>query len=397
MTRPVAEAATPAPLRKGSAGAAQSATVQGCAQPSADLATWPAKTGRVAGPGRRGPASGGPRREAALDLASVETTVTRDADWIIECSDAMEPHRRELATRYATEHPGSDWHLTRATGLGLSMYERTLTCGHGVAVMKSPKGEAHEVELGCGQQLCPKCEDKRRRKVARRLRLAARRADARNRIRNRVPTLLTFTVRDTGDPAADRATMMHAWTRWRAWWSSKARRKRQARWRKRVAAAEAEGRRPPAPWPNPKLGYGFDFALVVEVTPGAEGTGHAHLHVVAWLPKWWDWKAGAEQWARHADGNVDISLKTQDGANPAAYLAKYVAKGSRIEDLPGEVAGEWLGKTYGKRRVTCSRGFWLVETQQAWVLLEVHPAPVDRKGLLGWWLEGKPPPWPSPS
>ena len=337
-------------------------------------AACPEAAGRVRV--RAGEARQGVRGTASpVDLASVDTIVTSPEHWQIQATDAMTPHRARLAARYAAA--GTPWHLARAHGLGLPMIDRMALCGDGRLVLRDPKGQEHVSGIACRQPLCRKCEDKRRAKDARRLRLAARQADARNKARHRVPHLLTFTVRDTGDPAADRDVMMRAWAKWRAWWAARAAR-----------AAQRHGRSKPAG------GWGFDFALVVEVTPGTQRQGHAHLHVVAWLPKWWKWSAGAAQWQRTTGGNVDIGVRThKGGSNPAAYLAKYVSKGSRIEGLPGEVAGDYLGQTYGKRRITSSRGFWLVERQSRWELVECVPVRLDTKGLRGWWLEATSEPW----
>lgn len=379
MTRAAPKPTGPAATSQGAAGPVDFPSMPACEDGDPwpiGQGGWPDATGVPAGVrgGERPGSAGVQGRHAPLDLEKVETTVT---SWTGSVSRALLPHRARLARRYACRayHERSQWHWTRALALGMPLTDRLDLCGEGSATLVDPKGDEHEIGLGCKQALCSACEAKRRKREGRRVRLAAEAADKRNRALGLRAQLLTFTVRDTGRPAEDRARMIAAWAKWRAWWSAREKRKQDRVNRRRKARG----------LPPVRLRRGFDFLLVVEITPGTKGQGHAHLHVVAWLPAWWDWKRGQRQWAKTTGGNVDVSNKTRAGGSPVAYLVKYVEKGSRLTDLAPEVAADWLGGTYGARRLTCSRGMWVVESGPGWALVELRPARVDRTVYKGWW------------
>jgi hypothetical protein len=287
------------------------------------------------------------------------------SDHAERASELAQPLRAQLAQRLAAQN--TDWHRARADALGLPVADRMRLCGHGAVELASPQGEVVELPIGCAQHLCPKCEAKRLRKVGRRARLAIEAHDARQRRRHRRATLLTLTVRDTGDPVADRERIMAGWKRWRSWW------------RKRY-------------------GWSFAFVLVVELTAGSADTGHAHAHVVAWMPRWFDWKKAQAAWGRAVeDGNLDIQQRQDDATSKQAlgYLTAYLNKALQLAKVPPDVAASWLVGTYGKRRVTTSWRFWLADDKEPWELLAVRPAGFNRNGLRGWWRrEYTPKPWP---
>lgn len=270
-------------------------------------------------------------------------------------SELAQPLRARLAEQLALRE--TDWHRQRADALGLPVADRMRSCGHGSVEVASPQGEVVELPLGCGQHLCPTCEGKRLRKVGRRARLAIEAHDRRERRRHRRATLLTLTVRDTGDPVADRERIMAGWKRWRSWW------------RKRY-------------------GWSFAFMLVVELTAGSKGTGHAHAHVCAWMPRWFDWRKAQAAWSRAVeDGNLDIQQR-QDNATSRqalAYLTAYLNKALQLERLEPALAASWLVGTYGRRRVTTSWRFWLADAGEPWELLAVRPVGHNRAALRGWW------------
>lgn len=117
----------------------------------------------------------------------------------------------------------------------------------------------------------------------------------------------------------------------------------------------------------------WPFVWVQEGTSGnVEGTGHVHVHV-AWLLPFIPVKTMAAEWVRATDGKADLSgfdlaTRAVGGADrmdcggsakdAARYIAKYASKGI---DLQGEGAARYWVATYGKRRISTSRGFWVLD------------------------------------
>ena len=120
-------------------------------------------------------------------------------------------------------------------------------------------------------------------------------------------------------------------------------------------------------------GRSWPFAWVQEGTAGnVEGTGHLHIHV-AWCLPFIPVQELAEEWVRATKGKADLSgfdLATRkptdadksDGAgsckDAARYIAKYASKGI---DLQGEGAARYWAATYGKRRISTSKEFWVLD------------------------------------
>lgn len=144
-------------------------------------------------------------------------------------------------------------------------------------------------------------------------------------------TLVTLTLRHSGDLTADLTRLRRGWDRMRSW-----------------LRAEL-GRVPP-------------FALVIETTPGRDGAGHVHAHACILLP-WVAWGRMRAAWARHVgqdDAQVDFSAAARRGTGrlrpdaAARYVAKYVGKPAKT--LETDLLSAWLDASYQRRSVTCSRG-----------------------------------------
>lgn len=103
------------------------------------------------------------------------------------------------------------------------------------------------------------------------------------------------------------------------------------------------------------------YCAVWELTPGADGVGHPHLHVVA-VSRWLPYEELHRVWRAAVPGALVLNVQTRDdrGAASAAgnYASKYVTKGTLHGELTGQTAGRWMVVCYGKRRVTCARHFW---------------------------------------
>lgn len=153
--------------------------------------------------------------------------------------------------------------------------------------------------------------------------------------------LLTLTLAHSGSIVADRARLGAAWRRLyqhanaRAWWST--------------------------------------YAGAYEVTPGTDGLGHVHMHVVL-LSSWVPYRELHDAWRsalrlRADEPHVlDIRQRLEDGrsvadVDAASYVSKYVTKGVQPGEFTGQKAGELLVAFRGKRKVTTSSGFWRPTTR----------------------------------
>lgn len=147
--------------------------------------------------------------------------------------------------------------------------------------------------------------------------------------------MITLTIQHSGDLARDRAELVRGWT---------ALRKRFHRW-----------------W-----GYAVPFCMVWETTPGLDGLGHEHAHVIVLGgPAWWPY-AGIQRIWRHAcprSSHLDIRVasRRKDQAKAAAsYLCKYATKGA---DLDGELwsdelVAQVIAAHYNQRWISTSHRFW---------------------------------------
>lgn len=119
-------------------------------------------------------------------------------------------------------------------------------------------------------------------------------------------------------------------------------------------------------------GWWSTYAATYEATPGTDGLGHVHLHVVLvsrWVPygKLHEaWRA-ATPWLGDGPRVLDISASIDDGngrrravgdADAASYVSKYVTKGIHPSEFTGQKAGELLVAFRGRRKVTTSAHFW---------------------------------------
>ena len=255
------------------------------------------------------------------------------------------PWRERRAAALLNRPRVGEWHAARAEGLRRGFAAAVNRCMTWTAARC--RCGARSVASRCSRRVCPVCVEKKRRRTFSRLREGMTReataataewSNGRGRLpvgdhRRMVPrwTMLTLTLRHSGDLTADLARLRKGWDRLRAWL--------------RV-----------------ELGAMPAFAFVVELTAGRDGRGHVHAHVAILLP-WLSWGRVREAWARHIgqeDASIDFNAgprrgnarRKPDGA--AKYLAKYVGKPSK--SLPLDLQSAWLDACYQRRDVTCSRG-----------------------------------------
>jgi hypothetical protein len=139
--------------------------------------------------------------------------------------------------------------------------------------------------------------------------------------------MMTITLRHSGDVGADRRELMLAWKRFR----------------------KAYGKR----W------GAFPFVGTHEITPGTDGAGHPHAHVVCRWP-WRDWSEVREMWLRASPQSERVDFKaSKNPKNAARYVSKYATKGVQTDDFTPELRAFVIAGTYNTR--------WLFSSRNAWV------------------------------
>jgi hypothetical protein len=108
-----------------------------------------------------------------------------------------------------------------------------------------------------------------------------------------------------------------------------------------------------------KTGWGgFPYVGVYEVTPGTDGLGHVHMHVVLispfipfeYLNRWWrEAVPGATQF--------DVTW-SQSPQNAGRYVTKYLAKGMQAGEFSGELAADVVAALYNKKCLFSSVKFF---------------------------------------
>jgi hypothetical protein len=146
--------------------------------------------------------------------------------------------------------------------------------------------------------------------------------------------MLTLTMAHSGDVVADRRLFSKAWHRWRAWYRT-------------------------------TFGKNLSYAWTVEYTPGTDGKGHVHMHVVTMLP-WVNLDDFRASWARATGGQgrrIHVATKTRGVKAAAKYLAKYATKGVFLLDV--EHQARWIRAQDGMRAMSTSRGFYVADPATA--------------------------------
>lgn len=147
--------------------------------------------------------------------------------------------------------------------------------------------------------------------------------------------MVTITLRHDPDVGAARRRLMDAWRRYR----------------------KANFRR----WGE------FFFVGTHEVTPGADGLGHPHAHVVCLWPMGspgdgtqGDWRLQRELWLAACPDAARVDFTASKQPHRAAkYVSKYVSKGVQTSDFTPQLRARVLAGTYGARWVFSSRGAWV--------------------------------------
>jgi hypothetical protein len=238
---------------------------------------------------------------------------------------AAEPGRGEVKTVYA---------LRRAAALARPYRAKLSRCGQRGTVIKCGcKGWRGVALWGCRQHLmCAGCAAKRSKRMTMRVRagLEASMSAAPQHARL---VLVTLTIRHSGDIATDRRELALGW-------------------RKLYRAMERR-------WgTSPYVG-------AWEVTPGDDGQGHVHAHlVVLWC--WRDWGEVRSLWLQCCPRSERITFVARRRDNRpssprscAKYLAKYLGKGVNTAEFTPELRADVLAAWYQTRAVFSSVRFWV--------------------------------------
>jgi hypothetical protein len=145
--------------------------------------------------------------------------------------------------------------------------------------------------------------------------------------------MITLHVAHSGDLAADRAALVAGW---------EGLRKQLHRW----------------------FGEALPFCMVWETTPGRDGLGHEHCHVIIFGgPAFWNYGQIQRTWRSVCprSSHLDIQVAKGDQAKAAArYLCKYATKGIDLSspEWSEELVAQVIAAHYNKRWISTSRGFW---------------------------------------
>lgn len=246
---------------------------------------------------------------------------------------AAAAERAERRRRYAA---------SRVRSLAGELGPRAAACGAGERWIRCgcEGGAARPVPDECRQRaVCASCRKIYARRMRRRVLEAVPRWVASMRRERRAPRvrMLTLTVRHSGDLRADRAELVRGWTGLR---------KQLHRW----------------------FGEALPFVLVWETTPGADGLGHEHAHVIViGGPSWWNYAAIARTWRKVCprSTNIDIQVAGSRGGSPAhvaaMYVSKYVTKGAEIGGArwSDELVAQTIAAHYNQRMISTSVRFWV--------------------------------------
>lgn len=235
--------------------------------------------------------------------------------------------------RQATSETSAEYAYARAGSLGRPLGPRVARCGSTLFAVRC--GDLSRapvlVPRGCRQWwVCRSC--RRRRSNSLRVRITDGLVAAWSRStaggRRCGLRLLTLTVRHSGVVDRDRRALVDGW---------RAMYKGLRRW----------------------LGLA-PYVATWEVTPGRDGRGHVHMHVVVIWPRWVDYGRVRALWLRACPESERISIV--GGSNSleraANYVAKYISKGVELSGFTDELRAEVLASFYNARLVLTSHKFW---------------------------------------
>ncbi len=251
----------------------------------------------------------------------------------------MEPHHERWKARSADGALNASqraYARGRARKSALPYMERLNDCERaGVVVKCACPGKRDVRWFTCRAHLvCRACRKRRGKQLRSKIHaaLAARLDEA---PRGHQLVMMTITLEHTGDVGDDRRELMDSWRRFRKAY--------HRRW----------GR--------------FSFVATHEVTPGTDGAGHPHAHVVCVWP--WgapgdgsagDWELLRKMWIAACPTARRVSFEaSRTPKNAARYISKYVSKGVQTDDFSPQLRAIVLAGTYNTRWIFTSRAAWV--------------------------------------
>jgi hypothetical protein len=250
--------------------------------------------------------------------------------------EAMAPERQRWAERCksAATEPQLEYARRRVRRLG-EEYERGGCESRGVAVKCGCPRWRGVRWYACRQHLvCARC------RIARSKRLTAKIATSIGRRfaespRGTLIVMMTVSVAHSGDVAEDRRELALSWERFRKSFHE--------RW------------------------GAFAFVGTFEVTPGRDGLGHVHAHMLCLWPRGkpgsgtaGDWRLERELWLQASPTSRRVDFSASNSPREAAgYVAKYVAKGVSSAEFDTVLAAKVCAGMYGKRWLLSSRRFFV--------------------------------------
>lgn len=315
-----------------------------------------------------------------------------DSEWEGRVAERVARHRHIAAEASTTTLRA--WHRQRANGLLRRRADRVSACGTRTFALRCGCDDLRRVRSRCGTRVvCPTCTEAYARATARRVRLSVQahldEQIARWRSRGALPGhaprvyLVTLTLPHEAEEGRAERLLDLAWRRLR-------RHAGRGHWSRSCLA-------------------------VREWTPGRDGRGHPHLHVVV-VATWLDYHHVRTTWRRAAlevgageprgRGGVDITSRQGEKAakNAARYVAKYLTDSPSLCSVRDWARlTSWLA---GRRLLLASRGWWRAEpprcpcceqrfawcssVEAAWVAVGgdpnrwAHPHRLEYDPLTGW-------------
>lgn len=333
-----------------------------------------------------GPGVGG----TPTNLDVLGTTVT---DGLVGLSAAFVPFQARRAAALCAKGAYNEknrigtegrWHYSRAIAQAQPLCSRCGDCGQvgSITFQNTVTGEIVQAQERCGSKVCQECIERYAKKLQFRLWHAVKAHNDAEKARDRIPWLVTFTVRHSGMGAGvDSKRLQGGWARFRSDWYS-------------------------------RFGYTFTYFRALEVTEGRDEWGHAHWHCIIWMPDWIP-MADMHRWWRKAlvlsDAENGVTWETEEKAADAGSLhfraikdtngavkyitkaCRYVAKNSiAFRTLPTAAATELLDALYGRRQIAGSVGLWGPKPVSEWMVIEVEKSERDDVwgGAHWWWHRG---------
>lgn len=111
----------------------------------------------------------------------------------------------------------------------------------------------------------------------------------------------------------------------------------------------------------------FVYIGTHEITPGSDGLGHPHAHVVCLWPvgkpgdgTQGDWELQRKLWLEAAPTSTRINFTASRHVHKAArYISKYVSKGVQTDEFTPDLRARVLAGTYNTR--------WMFTSHRVWV------------------------------